>query len=529
MEGGPIMNQEVTLSTHSKLPHLNSCSRTIESVVGQIVNRIGRDRFEMWFGGSDSVRLQESDAGLIAVSIVADNDFSLSRIRGSFGVEIRAAVDSVYGSQTAIEYRLDKSAAESFSGFPEDSEAGSEMSGGEIRLAGNHFQHRIQSGFDPGAAAAGHLAATQCKNTLKMSPAGISRVSDRSPKKKINRGIKSFWFGNENRLAEASVRQLIEQPGFFSPFYLYGPTGCGKSELLSAIVNDYRSHLRRQRCVMVSGEQFTTQFVSSLRGGSGLPMFRRKFRELDLLVIDDIQFLLGKKATANEFQQTMEALIRDGKQVVLSSDRSPLELSALSEELGAKLAGGLSCPLRYPSLEGRMKIAQRICKERKMSCSDDVLELICTQLTRDIRRISGALNRLHALAISSGCRVTKEIAAAELADLFAVNSVQSTSLLNIETVVCDVCGIKPSELKSKRRHKSLSTARMLAMYLSREFTSAAYSEIGDFFGGRSHSTVIAAHKKVAQWIAQDAGLALPKAKLNAKEVLSRLQGNLRIG
>jgi chromosomal replication initiator protein len=517
MEGGPIMNQEVTLSTHNTLSFLHSSPRTIEAVIDQIVNRIGRERFEMWFGGRDSVRLQESDAGLVAVSIVADNDFALSRIKGTFGYEIRSAVDMVYGSQIAIEYRLDKAGEEEI------------QVGGEL-LAGNHFQHRLQSGLDPQRVGAGHFSSSRIAASFESSAADlISRAPSDSPGKKITRGVKSFWFGNENRLAEASIQQLFEQPGFFSPFYLYGPTGCGKSELLSAIVNDYRSQLRRQRCVMVTGEQFTTQFVGSLRGGSGLPMFRRKFRELDLLVIDDIQFLLGKKATANEFQQTIESLIREGKQVVLSSDRSPLELSALSEELGAKLAGGLSCPLRYPGLEGRIKIAERICKERKMTLQNDVLELICTRLTRDIRRISGALNRLHALAISSGCKVTKELAAVELADLFAVNSAQLTSLLNIETVVCDVCGIKPSELKSKRRHKSVSTARMLAMYLSREFTSAPYSEIGDFFGGRSHSTVIAAHKKVAQWIAQDAGLALPKAKLNAREILSRLQLNLRVG
>jgi len=503
------MNQEVTLSTHITLPFITSSARTTAAVVDQLIQRIGKERFEMWFGGSDSVRLLEGNSGQVTVGIIADNDFSLSRIKGTFGFEIRATVDAIFGCHVGIEYRLEK---------------------GPEETVGTLFSHRTDESVATGGNGGIAFRPVRMGAPAETPPPRFSSEDrGKNPEKKPIRGVNSFWFGAENRLAEASVRQLFEQPGFFSPFYLYGPTGCGKSELLSAIINDYRSRLRRQRCVMVSGEQFTTQFVGSLRGGAGLPMFRRKFRELDLLVVDDIQFLLGKKATANEFQQTIECLIREGKQVVLSSDRSPMELCALSEELGTRLAGGLSCPLKYPGLEGRIKIAERICKERKMSFSDEVVELICSQLTRDIRRISGALNRLHALAISSGIKITKELATVELSDLFAVNSSQSTSLLNIETVVCEVCGIKPSELKSKRRHKSLSTARMLAMYLSREFTSAAYSEIGDFFGGRSHSTVIAAHKKVAQWISQDAGLALPKAKFNAKDIVSRLQSTLRVG
>ncbi len=342
-------------------------------------------------------------------------------------------------------------------------------------------------------------------------------------------GLGSFWFGEENRLAKASTEQLIEQPGQFSPFLVYGPTGSGKTHLLEAIVNDFRRKLRLRRCVFLSAEQFTSLFINSLRGGTGLPMFRRKYRDLDLLAIDDVQFLAGKRATLNEFQFTVDNLIRNGKQVIVSADRPPLELTSLGGDLGARLTAGLTCPLRYPGFEGRMQIARQMCAQRKFSLPTGVLELICERLTRDVRRLSGALNRLHAIAISSNMKITPEIAQTELCDLFALGSGNSTTMLSIEHAVCEFCGIKPAELKSVSRRKQICTARMLAMYLSREYTSSALSEIGDYFGGRSHSTVIAAKRKVSQWIEDNQGVSLPHATYPAKDVISRIEANLRIG
>jgi chromosomal replication initiator protein len=341
--------------------------------------------------------------------------------------------------------------------------------------------------------------------------------------------LNSFSFGEENRLAEASVQQLFQQPGQFSPFFVFGPSGSGKSHLVEAVVNDFRRRLKLKRCVFLTAEQFTSLFVNSLRGGSGLPMFRRKYRDLDLLAIDDVQFLAGKRATLNEFQYTIDNLTRIGKQVVVSSDRPPLELGALGGDLCARLTAGLTCPLRYPGFDSRMKIVRQMCVERNLTFSTSVLELICERMTRDVRRLSGAVNRLHAIASATGLKITREIAQTELCDLFSVGSGNSTTMVSIEQAVCEFCGIKPSELKSSSRRKQISTARMLAMYLSREYTASAFSEIGDYFGGRSHSTVIAAQRKVSGWIESNKGVALSNSTYPAKEVISRIESNLRIG
>ena len=229
------------------------------------------------------------------------------------------------------------------------------------------------------------------------------------------RGLSSFCFGEDNRLAETSAQQVVEKLAQFSPFFVYGPTGSGKTHLLEAIANDVRRKRNRHRCIFLSAEQFTNQFIQALRG-SGLPVFRRKYRDLDLLAIDDIHFLAGKKATIAEFQFTIDNLSRLGKQVVLSSDRAPVELFGLAPDLIARLTSGLICPLNYPDFDGRLKISQRICAERNFNIPEPLLNLVCDRLPNDVRRLSGAINRLHAAAVATGQQVSFESACRILND-----------------------------------------------------------------------------------------------------------------
>jgi chromosomal replication initiator protein len=508
--------------------------RNVCDIIAELlIERIGTERFEMWFGSRECIQRMPSDKALDADSIlvVATSTFTLSRIKTVFGSDLRTVVDRVCGPQIEIQYRLTKSKSKvnldhkpGGFGKPEgSSRAGSfqtvfpAVEGLELALvpAGPAVSQPSQVQFEDPSA-------------LSPSPDSIGAPVLAKPSKR-SRGLKSFWFGDENRLAEASVAQLFEQPGQFTPFFVYGPTGSGKTHLLEAIVNDFRNRLRCKRCVMMSAEQFTSLFVASLRGGDGLPMFRRKYRELDLLVIDDIQFLAGKRATVSEFYHTLEILVRSGKQVVLSADRPAIELGLLGGDLGNRLSAGLSCPLRYPGLLGRIEVARGFCKERNIQLTPKVIEFIAERLTGDVRRMSGALNRLHAHHLSFGESITVETAETELCDLFTEFKTQRISLGRIEAAICDLCGLKPAQLKSGSRQKPVATARMLAMYLSREYTSSAFSEIGNYYGGRSHSTVIAAQKQVHRWLESNQGVALPHATYRINEVMSRLKSNLRIG
>jgi chromosomal replication initiator protein len=518
---GRLMRQEVTLSTQdSSLDSRNADRIYAKEITDQLIARIGAERFDLWFSDRQCIVYQQpiknglNSDSKNSILIRADNDFSLHRIQNVFGQEIRHVVDRVCGPHFKINYGLPTTKHENSK--PENQNTSDHHDSNEV----------IPVTDQPASETATIQFATP--NGQRNQSNATSAQSNAFNQRRL-RGVNSFWFGPDNGLLKAGVDQMFEQPGQFSPFVVYGPTGCGKSHLLETVTNDFRRRLKQKRCVFLSAEQFTSQFVSSLRGGKGLPMFRRKYRDLDLLAIDDIQFLAGKRATLGEFQHTIDNLIRSGKQVIVASDRPPIELGHLGNDISARLNGGLTCPIQYPDFEGRMHIVRKMCADRKLKLSTSVLQLICEQLSRDVRRLSGALNRLHACSVSIGEPITPEFAKKNLCDLFSMTGTNCTSLVSIEQAVCEFCGVQPMELKSPSRQKRISSARMLAMYLSRQYTGSAFSEIGDYFGGRSHSTVIAAERKVAKWIENDDGIAMAHAVYPAKEVVRRIESNLRIG
>lgn len=488
------MCQDVTLSSQDSIINNRPENPDLASTIAtHLAARIGNDRFDLWFSQDKSFSVCSANLSP-RVIVSAENSFSLQRIKGTLANEVRDIVNHVCGPHFKIEYELSEATATS--GTNDNATSPKDSTHPQpVRLASNDSQRSNLPG------------------SIRKAP----------------RGVNSFYFGSDNRLIEAGVDQLFREPGQFAPFFVFGPTGSGKSHLLESITNDFRRRLRLKRCVYLSAEQFTSEFVSSLRGGTGLPMFRRKYRDLDLLAIDDIQFLAGKRATLGEFQHTMDNLIRSGKQIIVSSDRPPIELGHLGNDISARLTGGLTCPLQYPDFEGRVKITHRMCAERKMDMPTNVINLICEQLTRDVRRLSGAINRLHAYNVATRTPMVPEVAQQVLCDLFSLTGPNCTSMVTIEQAVCDFCGVNSKELKSSSRQKRISSARMLAMYLSRQYTGSAFSEIGEYFGGRSHSTAIAAERKVAQWLETDHGISLAHSVYPTKEVIRRIESNLRIG
>lgn len=454
-----------------------------ESIAGLLRDEIGDDRYEMWFSHSESVVF---DADRRLVTIQSDNEFSLRRLQQSFQASIRQAIDLVCGQGTELLFLV----------------------------AADHDVTESDS--------------AEVQQQLAFPMTTDSAASIPKPRRAVP-SLREFQFHPESPLLKAGVAQVVARPGQYSPLFVYGPTGSGKTYLLEAVVNEYRRKLRLKKCLYVSADQFTSQFVASIRNGSGLPMFRRKFQGLDLLAIDDIQFFVGKRATLDEFQQTLDYLVRQGKQIILAADRTPMELGELGTDICTRLASGLQCGSQYPDFSGRVKIAQNMCETRDFQLPLDVLELVCEKLPRDVRRISGAINRLQAYASAFGDTITVSFACEVLEDLFSLAGPVCSTMKSIEKAVCDFCQVKPQELKSNSRQRRISTARMLAMYLSREYTGAAFSEIGEFFGGRSHSTVIAASKKVKTWLDTNHGLSLPHAKFTAKQAVERLEANLRIG
>jgi chromosomal replication initiator protein len=279
--------------------------------------------------------------------------------------------------------------------------------------------------------------------------------------------------------------------------------------------------------VSLSAEQFTTAFLQALHGG-GLPGFRRTCRGADLLVIDDLQFFVGKKATAVELQHTIDALQRLGRQVVLACDRETDALQDLGPDLLTRLRGGMVARMLPPDYDVRRGIIAAFADKRGMTIPDDVIHYVASTMTRHARELIGAINRLEASSLMLGTPIAMGMAEEALADLVRSSS-RSLRLADIERAVCRAFGIDTGSLQSSRRARTVSHPRMLAMFLARKHTQAPLTEIGSYFGRRSHSTVIAAQKTVDAWVAAQSQIVLADASWNVEEAIRRVEDVLRAG
>lgn len=316
------------------------------------------------------------------------------------------------------------------------------------------------------------------------------------------------------------------EPGEFSPLLIFGPTSVGKTHLLQAICTETRRAHRDLSAVYLSAEQFTSEFLQALRGG-GLPSFRAKYRGLGLLAVDDLHFFCGKRATLVELLYTIDALIRRRRQIVFAADRAPNDLRALGGELLSRLEAGMACRLEPADYPTRLGILSRMAQKMGMTLAPEISEFIAARLTNHARELSGALCRLHALSRVDGRSVTLNMAQEALAEMIRDGS-RVIRLADIEKAVCDTFGLEPKSLQSGRKAKAVSHPRMLAMWLARKYTRAALSEIGHYFGHRSHSTVVSAQKRVDRWIADDAVLNLPEHSRTVSDAIQQLEQRIRV-
>jgi chromosomal replication initiator protein len=257
-----------------------------------------------------------------------------------------------------------------------------------------------------------------------------------------------------------------------------------------------------------------------------LPSFRHKCRGAQLLLIDDLQFFSGKQRTLEELQHTVDTLLAEGLQLVLVSDRGLAEMGSLGPELASRLAGGLICEIQPPEFVTRLGIVRRLSAELELTIDDEVSSMVAAQINAGARELKGALHRLQAMSQAYEEPVTREMAERALADL-ARHSARTVRLTDVQKVVCDLFGVEPAQLRSERKGRALSEPRILAMWLARKYTRAAWSEIAEFFGRRSHSTVISAHRRVEQLISSQAKVGASDHSCSVEEVIRKLENALR--
>jgi chromosomal replication initiator protein len=308
----------------------------------------------------------------------------------------------------------------------------------------------------------------------------------------------NFIVGSANRLAHAASLSVAERPGHaYNPLFLYGGVGLGKTHLMHAIGNQVIAKFPRKRVVYATSEKFTNEFITSIQQGK-IDDFRARYRRIDLLLIDDIQFIADKERTQEEFFHTFNAIHEDGKQIVLSSDRPPKAILTLEERLRSRFEWGLIADLTAPDLETRIAILRAKAEEGAVPITSDVIEFIARKVVSNIRELEGALNRIVAYASMGAMPISIELAQAVLSNVLYNPKKRQVTPERIARAVADYYGVQMDALKGQKRDKAIVMPRQIAMFLMREETDVSLLRIGAELGGRDHSTVLHACGKITR-------------------------------
>jgi len=464
--------------------------QAVAALSAQLAQRIGPRRFELWDATQPKLSAQSH-----SLTVHAPSPFILEWLRNQYADDVRDSWQQIAGTTGTVAFQLGVSPACALA--PPACSSPSPAKSASTLPENPRIELR-------------HV-----KNAESMTSAMHRPAFD----------LASFVIGPTNEYAFNAAELTGRGRQQASPLLICGPTGVGKTHLLRAILREYRRSHPRSAAVYLTAEDFTSGFVEAVRG-SGLPSFRQKCRGAQLLAIDDLQFFVGKKRTIEELLHTFDTMAAQGRQLVLASDRGISDLQPLGRELISRLSGGLSCEIERLDFATRLGIVRQIRDRLGLSVEDEVLSLVATQITADARELIGAMNRLDAVKRADGEPISREVAERALADL-ARHSARAVRLPDVQKAVCEVFGIEPAELRSERKGRSLSEPRMLAMWLARKYTRAPWSEIGQFFGRRSHSTVISAHRRVEKLITTRAQIGVADRTCNVEDAIRRVEIVLR--
>ncbi|MGA7304583.1 MAG: chromosomal replication initiator protein DnaA [Rhodothermales bacterium] len=471
-----------------------------------IRDNISRQSFKTWFEPLRPVRLIE-DGGFRKLTVQLPSQFYYEWLEEHYFALIRKTITKVLGSQGRLYYEvvIEK----------EDMEGQAATS---VHLPANAGSHqppapspqppRVGSVGSPRERStefsefdSGHQTTGSSSTSPFVAPGLVQNKID--SRLNPNYTFDRFIEGDGNRLARSAAWAIAQQPGAtsFNPFMVYGGVGLGKTHLNQAIGNHALSHNTARTVLYVSSERFTSEFVQAIQHNrsSDFSMF---YRNVDLLIVDDVQFFAGKEKTQEEFFHIFNALHQSGKQIVLSGDRPPREIDGIEERLLSRFQWGLTVDIQPPDLETRIAILQNKAEEDGIQLSHDVTEFIARHVKSNIRELEGSLIRLLAFSSLRQNEITLDLAKEVLRDLIREPQIQLT-ISDIQRIVCEYFDITEDQIRARTRKREVAQTRQVAMYFCKKLTNNSLKTIGLQFGGRDHSTVIHAYQTVENQIETD--------------------------
>lgn len=369
-------------------------------------------------------------------------------------------------------------------------------------------------------------ASVDASREVAPAPAPVARASRQAaaspaPAIKATNTFENFIVGPENEMAHGASLAVAKEPGhYYNPLFIHGPTGLGKTHLMHAIAHSVYAANPQARIAYISSETFTNDFIQALQAGN-VASFRRRYRELDLLLIDDIHFLAGKESTQDEFFHTFNELHNNHKQVVLTSDRPASEIAKLQERLVSRFQWGMVASIQAPGLETRIAILRKKAAARGLDLQPEIAEFIASRIARNVRNLEGAVTRIVGLVGMT--RKPLELAQVEklLHDILVEEASHTLTAEVIQRKVAEHYRIQMSDMTSKRRMQNIAFPRQVAMYLATQLTGMSLVSIGQAFGGRDHGTVIHARKTVVNQMEVDANVRRTVEYLRAQLSMNR--------
>ena len=347
------------------------------------------------------------------------------------------------------------------------------------------------------------------------SSSSFSKFSNLNPKYVFD----TFVIGNSNQFAHAASLAVAESPAkAYNPLFIYGGVGLGKTHLMHAIGHFIKNKNNDSEVVYVTSEMFTNELINSIKDDKNV-LFRNKYRNIDVLLIDDIQFIAGKERTQEEFFHTFNALHEANKQIIISSDRPPKEIPTLEDRLRSRFEWGLITDIQAPDFETRVAILRKKAETENIKISDDILNFIASKIRSNIRELEGALTRVCAFSSLTNREISSALANEALKDIFSTSRPKEITVSLIKDVVGRHYGIKKEDFESKRRNRSISFPRQVAMYITRELSDLSLPKIGEEYGGRDHTTVIHAYDKISNTIINN-----NEEKIKIQRIIKEIKG-----